>query len=537
MPRTLRLFFLVSLVVYAVLIVVLAHRNGAEGFDGYSFLGQAWRLTDGNYQNHFYDPARPRAFVALLAGFDSIARVFLGRVPQLQEYHLFTAGLVLATIVAWVWALTPLFSASAAYLVGILMMAHYLHLVHATFVLADVMSSLLWAVFFAVAWRAELTDGNAKPWVLLGSLAALIATTKYGHFFFLFAFAGSLWLAYRMKKEPFPWRGMGIAFLAHFAVIESLYRFAGGWTIGFWSPVKQHFALSKEYLPSAQGTNTYLAGRRWLYFQDLFYALGPWLLALAAIALLLFINKERIKQCWQTAREPKYFAFFLPWLFFMAFHQWISVKETRYFLPFLPGVFLLIALLCLQLTRKVGTVPVALLFLASLITPVLRISQSIHDSNELASHPGHREIPSLFAFFAQPVPHHKNCRLVYVCDRMVRGLRLDRNVYGVHMPGAQIERKYCDQKSSSIASLREKLMGKNIDEISEEVCFVGGASDFNLDPRPPVTAYRPLAIQISEADRAMWEAFPTASDESVRCERMPSQRYDCYLTRRFFTAS
>ncbi len=291
---------------YAVFAGFTAYYNGAEGFDGYSFLGQTWRVTDSAHAKHFYEPARPRTFVGVMAAVDSVAQLLLHRHPTINEYHLVTCFIVLATMLLWVWALRRLFSEAVAYTTGTLLLFHYLYFTHAAFVLADVLASALWAVFFGVVFnflkvKSGSLDRKVAPWVGIGLLAGLIATTKYGHFLFLPIFAFFLWVACRfgIERRSFPWRGIGIAFLAHFAVIELMYRSLGGWQIGYWYPVKLHLALAKEYVPGAQPAETvsYHALRSWLYLEDFVYAYGP---ALFALGIAGFLN-------WVAAKKGRVF--------------------------------------------------------------------------------------------------------------------------------------------------------------------------------------------------------------------------------------
>ena len=130
-------------ILYAVFSGITAFHNGAEGFDGYSFLGQTWRVTDPAHENHFYEPARPRTFVLVMSVVDKIGQTLLHRHPTINEYHVVTWILVLSTILLWVWALKPLLNESIALLTGVLLLFHYLYFLHTAFVLADVLSSTL----------------------------------------------------------------------------------------------------------------------------------------------------------------------------------------------------------------------------------------------------------------------------------------------------------------------------------------------------------------------------------------------------------
>lgn len=526
---------------YALAAGYAAYHNPVEGFDGYSFLGQAWRAVDPAYNHHFYESVRARTFVLALGLYDRLAATLLGRPPGLGEYHLFSCFLVLLTFVAWYRTFSLVWERRVVALTTLLLMGHYLYFSHTSSLLGDVFSSLLWAAFFHQffqGWHPQTMRG--RSWILLGALSGLIATTKYGHFLFPAVFAGSLWFATWWTKQKFPWQGVGTLGLFHLLTIEVLYRTTGGWNIGFFEPVRLHLQLSREYLPS-ESMSAFLASRRWLYIDDLLFAYGPALFILAVAALGAFLFCRVKDRAWRRWGRPQgsvpVIVFFLTWAALSGMHQWIAVKETRYFLPFLPAGLLLISSLLVKGYDRLPAYKrvVALAALgACLITPAIRLGQAYGAIRELAIDPNHREIPALFAFLRKDLPHHKTCRILYTCDRQVSGLRLDRNVYGVHLPGTHIERSFCTPVSTSVVAARRQLAGRPLDEFNEEVCFAYGDSRLELMPKPPLWVMRPLAIQVSEEEALHWQSEPVPARERIRCEKTETSRFDCYLTRRFF---
>lgn len=535
---------------YAAFAGYTAYQNGAEGFDGYSFLGQTWRVTDSAHAKHFYEPARPRTFVGVMAVIDGAALQLSGQHLTTNEYHLVTCLIVLTTMLLWVWALKGIFSSAVAYTTGTFLLFHYLYFIHTAFVLADVLASTLWAVFFGALFRfLDLKSGSLDrrkaPWVGLGVIAGLIATTKYGHFLFLPVFAFFLWCSCRLgiERRPFPWRGMGFAFLAHFAVIELMYRTLGGWQIGYWYPVKLHLQLAKEYVPGAQAAETvaFHASRRWLYLQDFVYAYGPALFALGMAGLLnwVAVRKGKVfqKEWLQAPKASGIVLFFGCLLAVAAMHQVIAVKETRYFLPFIPGMLSLFALAIVHLLQNPNKLQRAMAVVglyAALAIPFARLVNSADILRELAENPEHHELPQLFAFLKKELPHGKQCRILHVCDRTVMDLRLDRNVYGVHLPGVQVERMFCAKATEGVAQIRNQMAAGSLDEFNEELCFVNADSRTNLTRKPPIEALRPLAIQVSDSERQRWEKAVQGGGERVKCERTPTGYFDCYLSHRFF---
>jgi hypothetical protein len=359
-PRGARRLFFLLLAIFAMGAFRFASSLRMDYYDAFVYLTQANRVVDARFQEIPYDHGnRPRALVMLLALSDRLALMFQPQGLSLVGAHYLMVILAIAYLLIWRSVGCRLWNDRVGNGIGILLLIYPFFIHYAVFVLADVLSGLLWgalAYAFLTLDRRRLSAA-----VLFGVLGALATTSKHS---LLPAFPVLLAALYVNRRTSHGW--LAVSAGTWWFCLELILRAFGDWHAGVVA-VLIHAVKLGAHISRTQESSA------WVYVISNFKVWGVPFIALAAIAGLRYSCDKKI-----PAPFERRVLCGLNLALFVGL-QFIPHREVRYGLPFVPLILGSVVsggtALCTGAGQKLSRGGIALWILACLIPAVRSINE------------------------------------------------------------------------------------------------------------------------------------------------------------------